>query len=254
MIKKILTFLTALSLVTSISVTVVSAAGKDEAATTETTTAPTEELIEDITGDEIVSLEEFLEELGSSSTPQQTTIKPKPTSVTTTTTTAVDPNTEPNGYLVEKVDKYPDERDFITVTTRDGHVFYIVIDYEDVNKKVYFLNTVDTADLKYLLDGNSKVTTTFNVAPENKTTETKAAETTEETKNVKTEKKKNSNTLLYIIGVICVVAFVFIAKKKVSGGKKKIDDDEGDGSDDYTEEEPEIYVNEDNPEVDYEDD
>ncbi len=321
MIKKIFVFLTALSLMTSIPATAVSAAGEEETPTTETTVAPTDEIIEDITGDEIVSLEEFLErneELqtqideirqlfedngysidglngnvenlngeidglqmslndlyslinalqaqqrnsttssvsggsgGDSSTPQQTTPKPQPTAVTTTITMSVEPNTEPNGYLVEKVDKYPEERDFITVTTRDGHVFYIVIDYESENQNVYFLNTVDTADLKYLLEENSTVTTTFNVKSENKATETKAADTTEETKKETTEKKKNSNTVLYIIGVIVIVVFVFIAKKKVSGGKKKVDDDEGDSGDDYTEEEPEIYVNEDSQEDDYE--
>lgn len=315
--KKFFAFLTALSLMTSVPITAVSAAGKEEAATTETTAAPTDEIIEDITGEEIVSLEEFLErneELqaqideirqlfedngynidglngnvenlngeidglqmslndlyslinalqtqqknsstssvsgGGSAAAQQTTPKQQPT-VVTTTTTAIEPNTEPNGYLVEKVEKYPEERDFITVTTRDGHVFYIVIDYEGENQNVYFLNTVDTVDLKYLLEGNSTVTTTFNVETENKTTETKAAETTEETKKAKTEKKKNNNTVLYIVGVIAIAAFVFIAKKKVSGSKKKFDDDEGDdGGDNYTEEEPEIYVNEDSREDDY---
>lgn len=317
MTKKIFAFLTALSLMTSVPITAVSAAGKEEAATTETTATPTDELIEDITGDEIVSLEEFLErneELqaqideirqlfedngynidglngnvenlngeidglqmslndlyslinalqaqqrssstssvsgGSSGSPaalQQTSPKPPPTTITTTTTTA-EPNTEPNGYLVEKVEKYPKERDFITVATRDGHVFYIVIDYEGENQNVYFLNTVDTADLKHLLEGNSTVTTTFTVESENKTTETKAEETTKEAKKDKKEKNKNSNTVLYIIGGIAIVVFVFIAKKKV-GSKKKFNDDEDIG-DDYTEEEPEVYVNEDNQEDNY---
>lgn len=314
--RKILSFIMALSMISTLPTTVW-AAGQEEQQT-ETTS---EEIIEDITGDEIVSLEEFLEKnedlqaqideirqlfedngysidglngnveglsgeidglqmslndlyslinalqtqqrnsststvsgSGGSSAPQSTTPKPQTTTVTTTTT-AIVPNTEPNGYLIEKAEKYPEERDFITVTTRDGHVFYIVIDYESQNQNVYFLNTVDTADLKYLLEGNSTVTTTFNAEPENKTTtETKAAKTTEKDPKEKNTKKKNSNTVLYIIGGIAIVAFVFIAKKKVSGNKKKFDNDDTEySSDDYTEEEPEVYVNEDSSEENYED-
>ena len=187
----------------------------------------------------------------------QTTPTKKETPVVTTTVTSSrsEPNTEPNGYLIEKAEKYPEERDFITVTTRDGHVFYIVIDYESQNQNVYFLNTVDTADLKYLLDGNNTITTTFNAEPEYKTTtETKAAKTTEKDTKEKNTKKKNSNTVLYIIGGIAIVAFVFIARKKVSGSKKKFDNDDTEYSaDDYTEEEPEVYVNEDSSEENYED-
>lgn len=313
--RKILSFIMALSMI-NILPTTVWAAGQEE----QQTETASEEIIEDITGDEIVSLEEFLEKnedlqsqideirqlfedngysiyglngnveglsgeidglqmslndlyslinalqtqqrnsststasgSGSSSAPQATT--PKPQTTTVTTTTSIVPNTEPNGYLIEKAEKYPEERDFITVTTRDGHVFYIVIDYESQNQNVYFLNTVDTADLKHLLEGNSTVTTTFNAEPENKTTtETKAVQTTEKDTKEKNTKKKNSNTVLYIIGGIAIVAFVFIARKKVSGGKKKFDNDNNEYSaDDYTEEEPEVYVNEDNSEENYED-
>lgn len=316
--RKFLSFIMALSMISTLPTTAW-AAGQEEQQTEPTT----EEVIEDITDDEIVSLEEFLEKnedlqtqideirqlfedngysidglngnveglsgeidglqmslndlyrlinalqtqqrdsspstvsgsgSGGGSAPQATTPKPQTTTVTTTTT-AIVPNTEPNGYLVEKAEKYPEERDFITVTTRDGHVFYIVIDYESQNQNVYFLNTVDTADLKYLLDGNNTVTTTFNAEPEYKTTtETKAAKTTEKDTKEKNTKKKNSNTVLYIIGGIAIVAFVFIARKKVSGSKKKFDNDDTEYSaDDYTEEEPEVYVNEDSSEENYED-
>ena len=316
--RKFLSFIMALSMISTLPTTAW-AAGQEEQQTEPTT----EEVIEDITDDEIVSLEEFLEKnedlqtqideirqlfedngysidglngnveglsgeidglqmslndlyrlinalqtqqrnsststvsgsgSGGGSAPQSTTPKPQTTTVTATTT-AIVPNTEPNGYLIEKAEKSPEERDFITVTTRDGHVFYIVIDYESQNQNVYFLNTVDTADLKYLLDGNNTITTTFNAEPEYKTTtETKAAKTTEKDTKEKNTKKKNSNTVLYIIGGIAIVAFVFIARKKVSGSKKKFDNDDTEYSaDDYTEEEPEVYVNEDSSEENYED-
>lgn len=175
---------------------------------------------------------------------QQTTPTQKETPVVTTTVTSSrsEPNTEPNGYLVEKANKEPEQRDFISVTTRDGHVFYIVIDYEGENKNVYFLNTVDTADLTRLLGENSSVTTVNdNIKKEESETET--VESIKETDESETSKKKNSNLVLYIVGIVGIVAFVFIAKKKLS--KKKNNKDDEDLSDDFTEEEPEVYVDED---------
>ena len=200
--------------------------------------------------DNLYSLIESLKTTNRSSSaapiasPQTTPPKKEPSTVTTEAATIhAEPNTEPNGYLVEKAEKTPEKRDFITVTTRDGHIFYIVIDYEGENKNVYFLNTVDTADLKRLLESDStaKVEET---SPKNESeTKTEAVKSVKETDNGETTKKKNSNLILYIIGVISVVVFVFIAKKKISKSKKNDYDDEID-SDDFSEEEPEIYIDE----------
>ncbi len=211
--------------------------------------------------DELYSLINTLKTTSSSNSvsasptasPKVTTPKKPPATVTTTsvTTAVVEPDTTPNGYLVEKAEKYPEERDFITVTTRDGHVFYLVIDYEDENKKVYFLNTVDTADLKRLLE-NGSTTAVTPAEKEESETKTEAVNADENAEKKETPKKKNSNILLYIIGAVMVAVFVFIGKKKLSGGKKKFKDDEDeeteDTTDDFSEEEPEIYIDEDNEE------
>lgn len=179
------------------------------------------------------------------------TTEPKPTAVTTVTTTTVAADTSPNGYLVEKAEKDSDKRDFITVTTRDGHVFYIVIDYESDDKHVYFLNSVDTEDLKRILETGTSNNTE---KPTESETQTVSDETGSAPKSEQS-KPKNDYTLLLIIGVVAVVAFVFVIKKKLSG-KKKYDDDDSDSdyneNDDFTEEAPEEFTREDTEENDEE--
>lgn len=169
------------------------------------------------------------------------------TSATTASTVTAD--TAPNGFLVEKAEKTPEKRDFITVSTRDGHVFYLVIEYEGENKNVYFLNTVDTADLQRLLQSE-----TANVQSGEQVQAETVPVQTEETKPVQQEpEKKNNNILLYALGVVAVVAFVFIAKKKVSGKKIFNTEDEESDNDDFTEEEPEIYEDDETGEENEED-
>lgn len=45
---------------------------------------------------------------------------------------------------------------FMTVTSKDGHVFYIVIDRTANSENVYFLNQVDAADLMSLMTDEQK--------------------------------------------------------------------------------------------------
>ena len=47
-------------------------------------------------------------------------------------------------------------REFLTVTTRNGNIFYLVIDENADGKNVHFLNQVDEADLLPLLDEDSQ--------------------------------------------------------------------------------------------------
>jgi len=43
-----------------------------------------------------------------------------------------------------------DDLQFISVTAKDGSVFYVVIDKKNSNYNVYFLNKVDISDLEAL--------------------------------------------------------------------------------------------------------
>ena len=75
-------------------------------------------------------------------------------------------DTDGNATLVksEQIIYNSEEMQFIAVTTKDGHVFYVLINYsaENGEDNVYFLNKVDDFDLYALLyagqddDGNAK--------------------------------------------------------------------------------------------------
>lgn len=74
---------------------------------------------------------------------------------TATTETVIEDNRTltPKGNA-DLLDDVSDSEDlqFITVTARDGNVFYFVIDHAAENENVYFLNVVDESDLEALAE------------------------------------------------------------------------------------------------------
>ena len=163
-------------------------------------------------------------------------------------------------------------KQFITVQTRSGNMFYIIIDYdspinaEEEQYQAYFLNMVDDADLLALLDEETAAEMTTctckdkcvlgkvngecpvckndlngckGVEPEPPKVEESP---TEETPTEEPKSEKKSNNMLPIIGVIGVVAvggLTFYYFKFIKGKKK----DDMDFYDDEGYEEH--YVNED---------
>ena len=93
----------------------------------------------------------------------------------------------PNGNA-QLVDDVSDNENlqFITVTARDGNVFYFVIDKGAQSENVYFLNTVDESDLEALVEQTDKKPTA-SAKPEQ-------TENTAETDLSETDKKDNSDT------------------------------------------------------------
>ena len=162
-------------------------------------------------------------------------------------------------------------KQFITVQTRGGNMFYIVIDYdspinaEEEQYQAYFLNMVDDADLLALLDEETAAEMTTctckdkcvlgkvnaecpvckndlsgckGVEPEPPKVEEPSAEETP-TEEPKPTKKNNMFPIIGVIGVVAIGGLAFYYIKFIKGKKK----DDMDFYDDEGYEEK--YVNED---------
>jgi len=123
-----------------------------------------------------------------------------------------------NADLLDDVSDSEDLQ-FITVTARDGNVFYFVIDHAAENENVYFLNVVDESDLEALAEENKKETEKIPVVePEPAEPEPKETEEPE-----KEPEKESANTgfvgiILLLVGAIGVGAYyykVVLPKKKL---------------------------------------
>ena len=154
-------------------------------------------------------------------------------------------DTEGNATLIkkEKVIYDSEEMQFIAVTTKDGSVFYILINYSAAGDEdnVYFLNKVDDLDLYALLyggddeeGGNSpeaakeaadNMLGTKEKETEPDTTEAEPAE--QDTAPAQQPKANNSNfMMMFLLGIIVLVAIGFVGYKLVFSKKgKKADAD-----------------------------
>lgn len=169
-------------------------------------------------------------------------------------------DTDGNATLIkhEKIIYDSEEMQFIAVTTKDGNVFYILINYsaEGDEDNVFFLNKVDDFDLYSLLyagnEGeeekdpaeqakkyadaatNGGVTADVSERAEEVTGETKSAE---EKSTTKQPSSMNSNALILVgVGVLAVIGGAVLLLKKGKFGKKKntgAEDFEEDYDDDY---------------------
>lgn len=159
-------------------------------------------------------------------------------------------DTDGNATLIrqEKIIYDSEEMQFIAVTTKDGDVFYILINYSAENEEnnVYFLNKVDDFDLYSLLYASDEedvnpveqasyyadVATGGNVQ---KSTESTAenniddAETTEIAESV----KSSVNSSYLLIGGVAVLAVIVAVIFMLKSGKKKATPKTEDFDEDY---------------------
>ena len=132
-----------------------------------------------------------------------------------------------NAELVDNVSKSEDLQ-FITVTARDGNVFYFVIDHAANSDNVYFLNTVDETDLAALTEDGTitKKPTVETTKPitdsENPEAENADNDISEAQKETSTPQKSN-NGIIYLLLIIAGGAGIGVYYFKILLPKKKIE-------------------------------
>lgn len=130
---------------------------------------------------------------------------------------------------------------FITLVTKAGNTFYLVIDRNDKGEEtVHFMNLVDEADLLALMDEEEAAKYQEAVVTEPVVTE-EPQETTEPEPEEETESEKESSSipflLLLLAGIGAVGGFLYF---KVNGGKKPDKPAAADPDIGYEDEEDEI--------------
>lgn len=136
-----------------------------------------------------------------------------------------------NAMLVDKIDFDDGNKQLITIATRDGSVFYVIIDYTAPDgSNVYFLNKVDTADLMAIINSESNQATTNVNSSKPVETQKSGATTVIETDDNGSEiaatvnpnvSKSSSNTLLIVMVIAIVLIGVGYWFFKIRGGKGK---------------------------------
>ena len=154
-----------------------------------------------------------------------------------------------NMTLVDDYGSPKSGKQFITVVTKSGNYFYIIIDRDDSgNETVHFLNMVDEADLLALMDDEeveAYMAAKGEIDEPAETVEEKPAEEPEDPEELseeKPEKKGNKGILVVVLflGIGGAGAYAYFIKIK---GAKKPQNEYTDPDADYNEDEENLLDN-----------
>jgi len=154
-----------------------------------------------------------------------------------------------NMTLVDDYGSPKSGKQFITVVTKSGNYFYIIIDRDDSgNETVHFLNMVDEADLLALMDDEEVEAYMAAKGATEEPAETVVDEPSEEPEDSeepaeeKPEKKGNKGILVVVLflGIGGAGAYMYFTKIK---GAKKPQNDYTDPDADYNEDEENLLDN-----------
>lgn len=166
----------------------------------------------------------------------------------------------PDGNLEIVDDIVHEDKQFITVKSRSGAEFYIIIDRSRESDNVYFLNQVDDVDLFALLEEDSAASCSCKEkcavgavnsdclvcrmdmkSCKGKVSEVKS-EPISDSGSVKTEKKSDIFPVILVVGVIgggAVIGFLKLRKNKPKAASVPDFDDDTD-DEDFVEDETEV--------------
>lgn len=141
-----------------------------------------------------------------------------------------------------------EDKQFVTLVSKNGNYFYLVIDRAGDKENVYFLNLVDEADLLALIEEET---------PQKQEVETVTEPTPEPTSEPEPQPEQKNNTggiliVLLIVGALGGGAFYYFRfmknKPQVKGhsdlDEYDFDDDEDEDNDEEYETEEEVSINE----------
>ena len=164
----------------------------------------------------------------------------------------------PDGNLTLVDDTESGDKEFITVQTKAGNTFYLIIDHASDEENVYFLNLVDEEDLLALIDDEDFVSdyqsSKDNTANDSSEVETSLTDESTSQTSAKTELQQeatggNSGPIaaaVFAAVIIGVAVWFFKFRKPGKSAKNKpdpddydYDEDENEGSDPEDEDEAE---------------
>lgn len=175
----------------------------------------------------------------------------EPTTTVTETPTSDPVALTPDGNLTLVDDvkgEQAEDKQFVTLVSKNGNYFYLVIDRAGDEENVYFLNLVDEADLLALIEEET---------PQKEEVESITEPTPEPTSEPEPQPEQKNNTggilvLLLIVGALGGGAFYYFRfmknKAQVKGhsdlNEYDFDDDEDEDNDEEYETEEEVSANE----------